>query len=837
MAIVLASQSIYPGSERTILTSDGFHQYVIFATALRNILHGDDSLFYTFTSGLGLNFYALISYYLGSFLSPLYYFFNLEQMADAVYYITLAKFGLIGLSSAFSLKRIFTGVSRYLIVALSTNFALMSFATSQLEINTWLDAFILAPLIILGLHRLLKENHRWLYFLSLTCLFIQNYYFGYMMAIFLLIYTLVQLTTISSWKNKGKYFLDFMVVSLLAGFSSAVMLLPTFLDLTTHGENFTEVSMLFTDSTYYLDFFAKNLVGVYDTTKFGSIPMIYVGLFPLILTVMFFMLKEIKWSLKIGYGMLLATLITSFYIQPMDLFWQGMHAPNMFLHRYSWLLSLVIILIAGQTLEYLPALSKRISLVSIFFLSLGFSLTFLFHSHYSYLEPISWLLTFSLIIAYGILFVSRQEKIIPSQLFFYLILFFSLFEISLNTYYVVGSLGSEWVFPTREGYTRDMSAIESLVAETKRENQTFYRLERTETQTGNDSMKFNYNGISQFSSIRNTASSSTLDRLGFKSEGTNLNLRYQNNTLIADSLFGIKYNLSHFDPNKYGFTYLDRSQNMELYQNNNASQLAILTNDVYKDVNFTVNTLDNQKDFLNNLSGLDLNYYSKTDAQLFDTNAQILKGRISAQASQGSQVTTVTFQVVPAVQGQLYVSLPNVSWPNTKQALSITVNGLNRTYSTDNTFNFFDLGFFNPNEVISVTFNFMETDTISFDYPNFYTLNTQNYQVAMNAINQKDVQVTSSSNTVTADYNSNQNASLFFTLPYDKGWTATINGEKVPIHKAQEGFMVVNIPKGQGKVILTFVPYGFKLGLIISILSLSLFGAYNLFMSRTKSQQ
>ena len=89
-------------------------------------------------------------------------------------------------------------------------------------------------------------------------------------------------------------------------------------------------------------------------------------------------------------------------------------------------------------------------------------------------------------------------------------------------------------------------------------------------------MKFNYNGISQFSSIRNTASSSTLDRLGFKSEGTNLNLRYQNNTIIADSLFGIKYNLSNFDLNKYGFNHVTSEKTMGLYQNNNASWLALL---------------------------------------------------------------------------------------------------------------------------------------------------------------------------------------------------------------------------------------------------------------------
>ena len=74
----LLSDGIFWGSKTTILASDGFHQYVIFAQNLRNILHGSDSIFYTFTSGLGLNFYALISYYLGSFLSPFFYFFDLS---------------------------------------------------------------------------------------------------------------------------------------------------------------------------------------------------------------------------------------------------------------------------------------------------------------------------------------------------------------------------------------------------------------------------------------------------------------------------------------------------------------------------------------------------------------------------------------------------------------------------------------------------------------------------------------------------------------------------------------------------------------------------------------
>ena len=219
------------------------------------------------------------------------------------------------------------------------------------------------------------------------------------------------------------------------------------------------------------------------------------------------------------------------------------------------------------------------------------------------------------------------------------------FELALSTYYVVGALGNEWVFPTREGYLRNMSAITKLVSDTKQANKTFYRTERLEAQTGNDSMKFNYNGISQFSSIRNTASSSTLDRLGFKSEGTNLNLRYQNNTIIADSLFGIKYNLSNFDLNKYGFNHVTSEKTMGLYQNNNASQLAILTDGIYKNIDFTVNTLDNQTSLLNALSGLNLTYFKRAPSQLFDQDAKSLNQRVAKNVSNSNQdFVTITYR-------------------------------------------------------------------------------------------------------------------------------------------------------------------------------------------------
>lgn len=338
MFIVLFAKNIYWGSQTTLLASDGFHQYVIFDTLIRNILHGTDSLFYSFKGGLGFNVFALMSYYLGSFLTPLTYFFTVQTMADAFYLFTLIKFGLIGLSAFYSMSQFYPSLAKRLLLMLSTSYALMSFTTSQLELNNWLDVFILLPLILLGLDRLMNKKGLTLYFLVLSCLFIQNYFFGFMTAVFLCLWFLTQ----TSWnfKKRIKRLADFVLVSLFSALTSAFMLLPTLLDLRSYGEKTAQHFELLSPDTGYLDLFAKNFIGSYDTTKYGSIPTIYIGLLPLILALAFFFIKTIKSSVKIAYLLLIASIIASFIFQPLDLFWQGLHSPNMFLHRYSWVFSI-----------------------------------------------------------------------------------------------------------------------------------------------------------------------------------------------------------------------------------------------------------------------------------------------------------------------------------------------------------------------------------------------------------------------------------------------------------------------------------------------------------------
>ena len=815
---VYLSQGIYWNSDNSPLLGDGFHQYVIFDVALRNILHGNGSLFYTFTSGLGLNFYALSSYYLGSFLSPLVYFFDLTNMPDAVYLTTLLKFGLIGLSTFFSLNRLFKNIPKSLKLALSTSYALMSFTVSQLEIKTWLDVFILIPFIITGLHLLITEKKFSLYFTSLSILFIQNYYFGYMTALFLIFWYLCQISC--DFKTRKSSFLDFIITSVLAGMASLILTLPTLFDLQTHGEKLTEVTKFQTESSWYLDLFAKQFIGSFDTTKYGAIPMIFVGLLPFILTILFFTLKSIKFHVKLIYAIFFTFLIASFYIEALDLFWQGMHTPNMFLHRYAWIFSTLLIYTAAEVLNRLKEIKIWNFLVSLFLIVTGFLATIYLKSHYSFLTDLNILLTLEFLVVYSLLLLAVIKKFISVNLFAILISLFIMVEISLNASSQMDGIAKEWGFASRSAYNRDIPAMESF--STYIGNQ-FTRTEKLQTQTGNDSMKFNYNGISQFSSVRNRSASSTLDKLGFKSSGTNLNLRYANNSILADSLFGIQYNISDSPIDKYGFKDIYQKYNLTLYENQYSLPIAFASQSVYNDVKFTEHTLDNQASFLNQLADVNFDYFSPIPYEKTENTDDLI-----SVTSSSNEDAEIQYQIEVPENSQVYLSFTNLHFSNDKQKkVDILVNGEKKTFTTDNVFSFFNLGYTKEKKTFNIHVSFPGNSQVSFESPTFYRLDTKTFTEAIQKIKEQPVKVSTSKNKVFATYDVQQDTSIFFTIPYDKGWSAYQDGKKIEIKQAQTGFMKVDIPKGKGTITLSFIPNGFITGAICSFTSLLLFGTYS----------
>lgn len=67
---------------------------------------------------------------------------------------------------------------------------------------------------------------------------------------------------------------------------------------------------------------------------------------------------------------------------------------------------------------------------------------------------------------------------------------------------------------------------------------------------------------------------------------------------------------------------------------------------------------------------------------------------------------------------------------------------------------------------------------------------------------------------------------VFFSVPYDEGWSAYVNGEKVEIEKVNIGFMAVLAPKGNNEIEFVYETPGLSAGIVITLGSALMFIAY-----------
>ncbi len=93
-------------------------------------------------------------------------------------------------------------------------------------------------------------------------------------------------------------------------------------------------------------------------------------------------------------------------------------------------------------------------------------------------------------------------------------------------------------------------------------------------------------------------------------------------------------------------------------------------------------------------------------------------------------------------------------------------------------------------------------------------------------------------NSFTAKVNRSKTSLVFFSIPYDEGWTATVNGKAVPIEKVNVGFMAVEVGEGDSEIRFEYKTPGLALGVIVSIGAASVLLIYIaiwLFISRKKA--
>ena len=71
---------------------------------------------------------------------------------------------------------------------------------------------------------------------------------------------------------------------------------------------------------------------------------------------------------------------------------------------------------------------------------------------------------------------------------------------------------------------------------------------------------------------------------------------------------------------------------------------------------------------------------------------------------------------------------------------------------------------------------------------------------------------------------------VFFSVPWEAGWTATVNGQPVQVENVNNGFMAVRVPAGDSVIRFDYMTPGLKSGILITLGGLLLLAAYLIIM-------
>lgn len=378
MLIIYAAAGVFPFGGATTAFSDGIAQYIPFLAELSDKIRNGGSLFFSWHAGNGINFWANIAYYLMSPLNLLAVLFPIERMDDAFSLITLIKPMLMALTFGLYLKYSYKK-SDWSTAIFSVLWAMSGFMIGAYFFTSWMDAVIYFPLVILGLKNMMEGKSAWLYSLFLGLTIASNFYIGWMVCIFCIIYFIYcfiadddvtyegvsagadeeqpsddsSVNIFAVFKNSyllGSFF-KFVFSSLLAGGFSAIMTLPAFMALQKTGKGTVTPETFNVDIEGIAGLLASHIMPFknnYSTLGARDCIFAFVGIASIILCVSYFFAKGISLRKKFGNLFLLAVFWISIALHDIYFVWHGFGEPVGVMYRFAFIYSFVLLKIAYE---------------------------------------------------------------------------------------------------------------------------------------------------------------------------------------------------------------------------------------------------------------------------------------------------------------------------------------------------------------------------------------------------------------------------------------------------------------------------------------------------------
>lgn len=799
--IICIGNGVYPFGDNCILHIDMYHQYCPFFTEFLNKLQSGGSLQYSWNLGLGSDFVSLYAYYLAS---PLNFLILLCPKSHVIEFMTLLiilKISASGLTFFLYIRHHYKLVGKdgrmhknqvIPAIVFSTAYALSGFVAAYSWDIMWMDCIAMFPLIMIGLERLVQEKKAGLYYITLALCIFCNYYISIMICIFL-VFAFV-LLFVSKKKGKGGAVLRFGWYSLLAGASSAILLLPEIAVLSVSGSaegGFPKTA------EFYFNILAELGRGAAVTSVYTGNdhwPNLYAGAFSLFLVWIYVLNRRISWKEKVPRIAMLAFFLVSFAENQLDYIWHGMHFPQALPGRQSFLYSFVLLSMGFAAVRKRKG-TKIWHIAVAAIVSMMLLLLAGWYGDETVTEPVSLVITALFICVYAVTFVltkitGKKKRLAFAQF----AVFVAVAELAINM--AATGFGTT----SRVAYTEKQTDYENLLETAKEDNEEtgsgFYRVEDTERKTKNDDSLYGYASATIFSSLMNLDVSHLFQSL-FMEGGKNFYC-YNGATPLSSSLFSVKYMLSDsaLEESPYR-TLIGGSGSSFLYRNNYSLPLGFVM-DEQAIANWTSSTADRMAS-LNSL-----------------TSALGAEGQMLYPATCVTDANAGDTTIDIAEDGYYYADYVSCT------SDTLTVNrsdGWTKQYSKTSHRYLIELGECKAGDEIHILNSNMES--IEFQV---YQLNEKVVQQAFDTLNAQTMQLTDMTDRKIEGKIQVQNAGrLILSVPADEGWTLYVDGKETEIEPLADALVGVHLEKGSYTIKLCYTTPGLKVGAGISLGAVILF--------------
>ena len=776
-AALAAAGHVYPFGDNSFLTNDLKYQYIDFFAWFRRVLLGEANLRYSFSQGLGMNTWGLYSYYLASPFNLLCALFPADKLTLFVFVISALKLGCIHISSAWYVQKRFD-LSKPAIFLLSLSFTFCSWTISNLRNPLWIDCLILLPICAYGCYELIRKQRMICLVIATALNVMFCWYTAYISILFLCIFVLVEFVDYVAEEGfSWKLMLDRALR--FAGAIALGLLLSAWTFLPTilamsKGGPVLALGPLLKTSL-------KSLIRGFLPCMWvsnESTPQFYCGIIMMLLAMSLLVNRTVSIKTRIATLVVTIILVASSVLSPLEYIWCGMRVPNGFYSRTAFLLSFFALWAAGYALQALkdhPKLRRA----------------------------------------------SRPAVILP-------LLALTAIELFANAHSMWNQL---YVGYSEDNNSAYVATATSTVKAIQDDDPTpFYRIDRTTTRADsaalNEGLALGYDQLSSYSSANNPQAIAMLNSLGYSSVGE-FSTRYAEPILTVDALLGVKYAIVEQAPAGYAALPELGGTASAVYENPYVLNLGVAAS---KDIqNCTLegeNPFEKQNDLYSKILGHKVELYTEIDAT-------------KTAGSQDAKQWSVT---VPAGSiGYLYINKDANAGSYWPVALTIdhqTIN--NEAWRFDNNIRqIADASDAQSSHTVSLEVAEGYTDMPQDNEPVFYALNLEAFKQIIDELRTNEfVPAVFEDGKVEGEYTAENDGNLLLSVPYDDGWSATINGAAAELTPAaNKGMSCLSVQKGTNKIVMTYKTPGALAGPAVSLATAAALIAAGLYTRHKKSRR